>query len=85
MAELIQTNVTVTTTPTLIYTSRVGGSQLKIGNEAGKKVYLGNSIVTKDGGITLAANAVETFAMSGACALYAVVSSGTAAITILEY
>ena len=85
MAELTQTNATVTSTSTLVFTSRIGGSRVKVGNEAGKKVYLGNSIVTKDNGIALAANTVETFEMSGTCDLWAVVATGTANITIVEY
>ncbi len=85
MATLTQTNVTVTTTPTVIYTTRIGGARVKIGNESGKKVYLGDATVTKDNGLSVAANAIETFDFASQSILYAVVSTGTADIAILEY
>ncbi len=85
MAILTQTNITVTTIPTLIFTTRVGGSRLKLGNESGKKIYVGNASVTKDNGLSIAPNAIEPFDISGECKLYAVVTTGTADITILEY
>jgi hypothetical protein len=82
---LAQTNVTVTDEPKLILTSRVGGSKIKIGNTGGKAVYIGGSNVTKDNGLTLANNAIETFELACCCSIYAVVATGTTEIVILEY
>jgi hypothetical protein len=85
MATLDQINVTVTTTPTLILTTRIGGSRVKIGNESGKIVYIGGPAVTKDNGLSIKANAIEPFDFSSSSEIYAVVATGTASVTLLEY
>ena len=82
---LSQTNVTVTDEVQIIFTSRVGGSKIKIGNTGDKSIFVGAENVTTDNGLAIAKTQTESFEMAGMCSLYGVVASGTADIVILEY
>lgn len=79
------THYTVTSSPTLILTVDIEGSQVKIGNTSGETVFLGDANVTYQTGLPLIENASQTFDCMPGTEIYAIVEDTSGSVAVLEY
>ena len=75
--------ITVTTSPTLLFDKSTVWRECHIHNESGN-IYIGNSNVTTSTGVKVDNNFHDIFTLPPTLQMYAVVNSGTATVYCLE-